>query len=229
MEFNWRAGRFAGQPGLFARQMLLIFIEDAPRRPICDANAQDSQAGAQRTFEAAPPADFLPLGLRPHRLGRDREPIGDLVLARPASFRHGKDQKNVGGIDLLSLGTPAAQASPRALGRRRKGATRPSPAPARTAPKRPPPSAGHSPQARSPACCVAGEMLREHRLSPCAADHASSFPAGTAAIRRQLEPHRGRASGTPVSSSWLSCRAGTPIAGRPQPNARPSWADSYRR
>ena len=49
-------------------------------------------------------------------------------------------------------------------------------------------------------------MLPEHRLSPYEAGRSSSFPAGTVAIRRQLEPHRVRASGIPVSGNWLSCR-----------------------
>src|SRR5271166_2061425 len=84
--------------------MLLTFIEDALSRPVCDMNAQGGEAGAQRAFDAAAPADFPPRGLSQHRLSRDRELIWDLVLARPAASRHREDQGNAGGIDLLMFG-----------------------------------------------------------------------------------------------------------------------------
>jgi hypothetical protein len=47
-------------PCLLARHMLLTLIEDALRLTVCDANAQGGEAGAQRTFDAAAPADFPP-------------------------------------------------------------------------------------------------------------------------------------------------------------------------
>src|ERR1700752_3904945 len=92
--------------------MLLTLIENALWQPICDTYAQGCEAGAQRTFDAAPPTDFLPLGLSQHRLGRDRELIGDLVLARPASSRHRKDQGNAGRIDFLMFGNANGPGKP---------------------------------------------------------------------------------------------------------------------
>src|ERR1700722_17811904 len=92
--------------------MLLTLIENALRLSVCDANAQGGETSGQRTFGAAPPADFPPRGRGEHRLGGARELIGNLVLARPAPPRHRKDQGNAGGIDLLMFGNADSPSKP---------------------------------------------------------------------------------------------------------------------
>jgi hypothetical protein len=56
----------------------------------------------QSTFGAPPPADPLPLRCGQQRFSRDRRLIWDVVFAGLSDFRDGKDQGNVGGINVLA-------------------------------------------------------------------------------------------------------------------------------
>lgn len=72
-------------PRLFARQVLLALVPDTLRRAVSDADADGGELRPERPFGAGAPAELRPGRVAKDGLGRDRQDVGDGVLARPTS------------------------------------------------------------------------------------------------------------------------------------------------
>ena len=71
-----------------------------------DTDAASGKEAGQTAFGAAPPADLPPFLVGQYRLGRDRLPVGHVVLAAPALCGDREDQADVGRIDVLASREP---------------------------------------------------------------------------------------------------------------------------
>ncbi len=104
----WLAGRppFADEPDFVARHAWHAIIKPAVLMTVCDANAANCEGACQPALCAPPPIDPSPFLVSQHRLSGDGRLIRDAGLARPSGLGDGKDQSDVGGIDILAPRQP---------------------------------------------------------------------------------------------------------------------------
>ena len=97
----------ANEPDLVARHAWHAIVEHPVLMAIRNADAASCKGACQPTSGAASPADLLPFLIGQHRIGRDRRPVRDVILAAPARLRDGEDQGNIGRIDVLASRKPS--------------------------------------------------------------------------------------------------------------------------
>lgn len=69
---------------------------------IRNADAAGRKETCQPALGTPPPTDPLPFFSGQQRFSRDRGLIRDVVFAGLSGLRHGEDQVNIGGIDVLA-------------------------------------------------------------------------------------------------------------------------------
>src|ERR1044071_5512447 len=96
----------ADKPDLIARHALHAIVEHPVLMGVRNTDTASRKEACQPTSGAPSPADLLPSLTRQHGVGRDRRVIGDVILAAFAGLRDGKDQGDIGRIDVLASRKP---------------------------------------------------------------------------------------------------------------------------
>ena len=102
-----RETMLANEPGLLTGQMLLALVPDPLRRAVGDTDADRCELRPQRSLGAGAPADLCPDRIRNDSLGRDRQHVGNRVLARTATPGDGTTRL-VSGNDALTFSSNVA-------------------------------------------------------------------------------------------------------------------------
>ena len=90
------------EPDFFTRHGLDATIEHAMAMAIGNPDTAGREETGQATFGASPPTDLLPFLIGQHRLDADRGTVGNMILAALSHFRDGKDQGDVGRVNVLA-------------------------------------------------------------------------------------------------------------------------------
>lgn len=89
------------EPDLVARHALHAIIKYAVLVAVRHADTAGREEACQPPLCAPPPVDLSPFLVGQQRFGRDRNLIRNVLFARPSGLGEGKDQSDVGGIDVL--------------------------------------------------------------------------------------------------------------------------------